>query len=80
MDEKTETLPIPDIPDDLLAPVNALLNSARLYKEIIAKAMQGTSVQKILLEEMQSIQIAENVMASWNFKLPPDDELANSIN
>ena len=65
-----EIAPIPDIPEELIAPINALLNTARMYQGIIAEAIKGTtSIHKSIL--IHPIDIADNVMASWNKKLPP---------
>lgn len=74
MDKNTEdkTLPIPDIPEELHQPVNSLLNTARLYQGIIAKAAEGTPIMEVLVEQRELIEIADLVIASWDKKLPED--------
>ena len=76
MIDPKEVIPIPDIPIDLQAPVNSLLNVARLYQNIIARAFEREeSMRDILTKHIdrETIDYASAIMVSWNAKLPDEE-------
>lgn len=65
MKPRKTTLPIPQIPPELVSPIRSLTNAAYVLRGVFAQAAEGRPMQQILDEQQENLLLAEKVLDRW---------------